>query len=276
MKVAHYYPGLRYKSLPVKRDIFSDRKIQERLAQASAALKKDVAALCRATRPFQSTEECFVVTFTVCAVLGEYYTQRAGDPDMIFASSFGHYAALVLAESLTFQTALSLAQNNGRTIDQHFSDHLTYLVNGIPFIQLKRLASGMGPAVAFIPYSDGLALTFPEILRSRLSADVERLGGKFQRIPLRLEYHSPFMQEAEKATWHNLDNLALNPPRLPFLSAYCADFVHHPSALMYVLKNRISSPNLVEESLAVMKKERVTQIIHMGPAGIRFTPIKPG
>ena len=263
MKIAHFYPGLRYKSSIMRKEIFSDQRVQEKLAQASRVLNKNVPAICQVNRSFESTEECFVTTLAACVGVGSYHMQRFGDPDVIVGSSFGHYAALVMAGALDYQATLELVKRNGQVIDQYFSNHSTFLVSGIPLKSLKRICAGLPGEAVHTAYSDGFAITAPWDALDDLFRRVEEEGGESEQIPLRLKYHSPFMREAEILTHPHFAALRIRSPKNPFLSAFCADFVSAPERILYVLKHRTSRPNYLEESVSVLIKLEISHIVHM-------------
>lgn len=265
MKVAHFYPGLRYKSAEMKREIFSDREVQQKLLIASAVLGRDVAALCQTQEAFASTRECLVASLAASVAVGTYYLQRYGQPDVILASSFGHYAALVMANALPYAEALMLASNNGRIFDDYFANFSTWLVSGIPFTVLKQLED----QGILVSYADGLTLTFPRTVQRDIERYIRERRGIAAEIPLRLKYHSEYMGAAEKLTGRNLIGLRVRSPQVPFLSTYYSDFVRSPEAIIAMLGNLLSGDHYLEETMAIIRREGIIRTVHMQTSSFR-------
>lgn len=263
MKIAHFYPGLRYKSSIMDKKLFADRKVQQSLSRASKVLKKAVPPICQTNQLFESTQECFVVTLAATVAVADYYVQRYGEPDLIVASSFGHYAALVMASALDYQETLELAKNNGQAIDRYFSNHSTFLVRGISFPTIKQIISELGCKEVFTTRSDGFTITAPRDVLDDIDSKIRKKGGELEQIPLRLMYHTPFLGEVEKSTHEHFAGLQIRRPRIRFLSAFSAGFISIPGEIMHMLKNRISRPNNLKETSSVIKNEGVSRVVHM-------------
>jgi malonyl CoA-acyl carrier protein transacylase len=267
MKTAHVYPGLRYKTGILKKEIGGHPAARQHLDQGSAVLGREVTDLCRDKQPFVSTTECFVASLAVQVAAGIYQTAISGPSDVIVGSSYGHYAALVMAGALDYAAALSAVKNIGTCIDEYFSSHITLLTNGIPYDTLQAFISNL-PRASLIDYTDGFAITTPQETREALGAFIQDQGGRWQSTPLRLKYHSGTLSEIEHLIKPEILKLDLGTPRLPIISTSIAGYVANRTLLRQILVGLFSEPIQLEETVAFMAREKLEKV-HINPYRLR-------
>jgi len=275
MKVAHIYPGLRYRSATMQREILCDQKVLERLRMASTVLRKDIQDAYPKPRLFETIKDCYVITLAMCVAVGEYYAEKHGQPQLIAALSFGHIASLVMAESLSFEEALDFVSSNARIIDREFANHVTCLINGIPEETLYPFLFSFQQREQTIlsDYPDGTALIIRREAYSEVEQFVATCDGKVTTIPLRLPYHTEPMQRIDELIQPDLERLSIEPPQTPIISSFSVDFIDTPNKIRSALENRLSAPQRYNEVGTRLKKEDVTEAIVMTPARPRIIPI---
>lgn len=247
--------------------ILSSRAAATRFSPASRLLGRDVRRLCASKTLFRSTEECFVTTLAAEVTVAEDHLRQGDGPDILLASSFGHYAALVMARSLDYLDALKLAGKNGRLIDRHFAGQHSYLVNGLEREQLAFLAARLPWAGAVINYSDGMSITAHRSAASIIRKMVANLGGNITSIPLRLNYHTVLMRQVEQLTWPNFAQARFRQPSIPFLSTACGRFINRGEELGNAMRTSLSTRNMMEEAVRLMMRLEIKTVVHMETRG---------
>ena len=272
MKVAHFYPGLQYKSSIVPSKVLRNPYARDAIEQASRLLGRDAFKICKRRENFVSTQECFVISLATGVASGRHYNglKRSLPADMIVGSSFGHYAGLVMAGSLEYQDALEAVSIQGELIDSLYSNHKTFLLKGIPLFAVKTFLSTCAE-ITFIGNfkRDGIAITFNGQFLPTVLHFVNYSQGGMTEVPIRPTYHAPLPRKINRALLPVVNNLPTSPPLVPFLSTYSAAKVRTAGSIKNILTHWIDKPHLLEAASIRLGNNGIKKVIYIDPTGVR-------
>jgi acyl transferase domain-containing protein len=272
MKVAHFYPGLKYVSSKIPWRVMKNSHAKDAIHQASRTLGRDVEGTCEREENFRSVQEGQVVSFAVQVAIGRYYRdlKTARHADLIVSSSFGNYAGLVMAGSLEYQDLLDLVSLQGEITDAFYSRHQTLLLKGIPLPAIQTFVATCAD-VSLISYSraEGAAITFPAQNLPSILHFIKYSKGKYEEIPLRLPFHSPFPRKLTMTSRPIVDKMHIVPPSIPFLSTYGATMIRSPRRIRDLLVHSVNRPNRILAATGYAVNLGIEKIIYIKTSGVR-------
>jgi hypothetical protein len=272
MKVAHFYPGLKYKSSVVPRKILRNPYAREAIEQASRLIEGDALELCKIRDDFASTRECFVMSLATGIASWRHYSglSKYLPANIIIGSSFGHYAGLVMAGCLDYQDALEAVSLQGELIDRKYSNHKTFLLRGIPLLAVKAFIKTCG-GTTFVGnfQKEGIALTFHQQFLPPVQHFVNFSRGKMTEVPLRPIYHAPFPKKLNHALNSVVNPLPILPPQVPFLSTYNATVARTVIDIKKILIHWIDQPHRLEAASIRLGNHGIKKVVYLDPTGAR-------
>lgn len=143
--------------------------------------------------------------------------------DAVVGHSFGELAALVHAESLTFDDGLALAQLRGRLgrEAQRSAPGVMVAVLALDravIEQLRQLtvdATGQMLEIAVVNHSKQVVLTGDEAAVAHIEALVADTAGRATRLPIGGPFHTSRMAKAAQEYTDAAAHLSIAPPRMP-------------------------------------------------------------
>jgi hypothetical protein len=272
MKVAHFYPGLRFKSSIVPRKILRNTHARDAIEQASQVLGRNVMQICQREENFSSTRESFVVSLATGVAVGRYYTslKRHHRAELIVGSSFGNHAGLVMAGSIEYRDMLEMVSLHGEILDLLYSGHQTLLLRGIPLEAVQTFLSiCIDITLIGNDKTEGTAVTFPSLYFPTILHFVKYRKGEYREIPLRLRYHTPFPRKLTLSSKLIVSNLNVRPPSTPFLSTYSATLLNSPGKIKNMLVHGINRPHRIEATGAQIVNRGIDRVIYFESTGVR-------
>lgn len=174
---------------------------------------------------------------------------RGARPDAVLGHSFGEYAALVMAESLTFDDAVRLAVARGQAM-AGLADGSTAMAavigatdEAVEEVCDDLLRSGVSVHVAaynspgqtvLAGTREGLALAAPR-LRAVGAA-------RTRTLPVPFAAHSPHMAAVQERLGQALEHIRVDPPRVPYYSSVTGDRVRRPDEIRALLVRSVAEP----------------------------------
>ncbi len=264
MKVAHVYPGLRFKALPMKKELFNAPDIQQRLKTAQAATGVNLAHLCQSKDFYQNWKECYTAVFVASHAVGEHYVSLHGNPDLIVGSSFGNFTALVMANSIRYQAAFEIILKFAELADltcSNLCSFLTFQNSPIPIIDFLSQTADFEAIVT--PYEDGICITIKEKDLEKAQKVIAQAPFTAYPIPVRLKYHSEKLAKIEATAKPLVNQLEINYPDIPVLSTFSGGILTNPEEIRIAIGNWMSGPFIPEPVVDYLQGfKRVHMKIH--------------
>lgn len=243
---------------------------RETFAEANDVLGFDLARLCfeGPHDELMSTRVCQPAVLTTSVAAWRVAREHGFTGDMALGHSLGEYAALVAAESLSFETALRLVQARG--------DATTEVVARSP----GSMAAVLGASDEDV---EALCLEAGEVwpanyncpgqvVASGLRGGVERLlelarlrGFKAKLLDIDGAFHSSVMAPATDKLREALSTVMITTPSLLFLSATTAAFERRTEHVRQILAQQLTAPVRFTQSVKMALDHGIDGFVEFGP-----------
>jgi [acyl-carrier-protein] S-malonyltransferase len=264
---------LAYDKLPAVRDLFD---------RAAQCLGYDLATLCfeGPTAELDSTIRSQPALF-VCglAALELLRVEQAGAVRQCEAAaglSLGEYTALVFAEVMEFEPALSVVQRRGEAMQQASDAVAGGMVSvlGMDTADVERVceeARREGEILQLANYlcPGNVAISGHRVACDR-AAELAQSSGAMRTIPLAVAgaFHTPLMQEAVRPLANALSEVPLARPRLPVVSNVDARPHDDPERIRELLIKQVVSPVQWETSMRYLLAQDFGEFYEVGPGRV--------
>ncbi|MDZ7374555.1 MAG: ACP S-malonyltransferase [candidate division KSB1 bacterium] len=279
MAVALLFPGQGSQYVGMGKDLVEAfPAARELFARAEAVLGFPLQSIC-----FEGPEEVLVQTqYTQpaifvhsCAAL-KILEQAGLHFDGVAGHSLGEYSALVAAGVLEFETALRLVATRGKEMQEagRRNPGTMAAVLGLSpedvervCVQARNEAEWVGPANFNAPGQIVISGSPPAVERA---AELARQAGAKRVIPLPVSgaFHSPLMAPAAESFAKILQDVELNPARVPVYCNSTGQPERDPRGLREALQKQLSSPVLWEQSLRRMLADGFDTFYEVGPGNV--------
>lgn len=205
-------------------------------------------------------------------------TGRGIEPHYLAGHSLGEYAALVAAEVLTFTDALKLVRYRAKVMqetvpegtggmaaivgldDDIVSSVCTEVINAMPDTSLEPANFNAPGQVVIAGHSQAVA---------RAVVLAKSKGAKLAVIlPMSIPSHCSLMQSAAEKFALLLEEIALQPPRIPIL--HNADVQQHSetASIREILVRQLYRPVRWTETIQAIAAQNVKYVVECGPGKV--------
>lgn len=274
MRVAVIFPG-QGSQYPGMADPWLDHVAgREILDEASEALGRDVAALCRDEEALATTElvqpgllACDVAALRVLEAEGVGFGAAAGH-------SLGEFAALVAAGVLELAPALEIVIERGRAMQAAADERpgtMTALL-GVSIAEATEVCEAYrGDDVLAVANENApkqVVLSGSVGAIERAEGEVRSRGAKAIRLRVAGAFHSPLMQPAVDHIREALSKLTLREPRFPIVANVSGELVEEPSTLRDLLSLHVVSTVRWDRSVRTLAEGGFEAFVEAGPGDV--------
>ena len=281
MKVAFIFPGQGSQSVGMMNSYSELSLIRETFNEASDILQQDLWSLV-SNGPEDSlnlTTNTQPIMLTADVSIYRAW-QRAGgiEPDCLAGHSLGEYAALVVAEALTFTDALKLVRYRAKVMqetvpegtggmaaivgldDDTVSSVCAEVINEMPDTSLEPANFNAPGQVVIAGHSR--AVTHAVVLAKSKGAKLAVV------LPMSIPSHCSLMQPAAEKFSLLLEEIALKSPRIPVL--HNADVRQHyeVASIREILMRQLYHPVRWTETIQAFAAQNIKYVVECGPGKI--------
>lgn len=281
MKAAFVFPGQGSQSVGMMNSYSELPSVRETFNEASDILQQDLWSLV-SNGPEDSlnlTTNTQPVMLAADVSIYRAWQQAGGiEPHYLAGHSLGEYAALVAAEVLTFTDALKLVRYRAKVMqetvpegtggmaaivgldDDTVSSVCTEVINALPDTSLEPANFNAPGQVVIAGHSQAVA---------RAVALVKSKGAKLAVIlPMSIPSHCSLMQPAAEKFALLLEEIALQPPRIPIL--HNADVQQHSetASIREILVRQLYRPVRWTETIQAIAAQNVKHVVECGPGKV--------
>ncbi|WAZ26980.1 acyltransferase domain-containing protein [Streptomyces cinnabarinus] len=205
--------------------------------------------------------------------LAQACQERGVRPGGVLGHSFGEYAALVVAGSLSFDDAIGLAATRGRAMARLADGSGSMLaVIGLPDTIVSQVRGELregGRAIHIAAYNSstqtvlsGEADALPEA-----ASRCRSLGAKRTRI-LQVPFaaHSPFMTSVREQLVDQLQKVSVAKPTVPFYSTVTGAFTTDPTEIRELLLRGVTDPVRFRQAVVTALRQGYETVVEIGSA----------
>jgi [acyl-carrier-protein] S-malonyltransferase len=211
--------------------------------------------------------------FVHSAIVLSALRERGFAYDVVAGHSLGEYAALVAADVLDFESALTAVMHRSRLMQAACDANPGTMaaIVGLEFSTVSDVCEKTDGIVAIANVnSPGQVAISGETAAVKAAGERLKETGAKRVIPLPVggAYHSPLMASAGEGLALVLDGLAFNPPRVPVVPNVTAVAERDPDRLKQLLVEQITSPVLWTQTLTTMKESGCERFVEVGPGNV--------
>ena len=277
---AFVFPGQGSQSVGML-DAWGDHPaVRHTLAEASAALGEDIAALIHGgpKEALELTTNTQPVMLTAAiACYNAWRAEGGAEPAAVAGHSLGEYSALVAAGALTLADALPLVRFRAQAMQQAVPvgagamAAILGLDAAVVTEVCAAVAAETGEVVAPANFNDPKQTV---IAGSKAGVDraCERLKAAGAKRALLLAvsapFHSSLMQPAAEALRERLQSVAIRAPHIPVVNNVDVAAPSDPDAIRDALYRQASGPVRWVEVVQVLRARGLTHVLECGPGKV--------
>ncbi|MDE2147854.1 MAG: ACP S-malonyltransferase [Burkholderiales bacterium] len=277
---AFVFPGQGSQSVGML-DAWGDHPaVAQTLAEASAALGEDLAALIHAgpKEALELTTNTQPVMLAAAIACWRAWLAEGGPrPAALAGHSLGEYSALVAAESLSLADALPLVRFRAQAMQQAVpvGEGAMAAILGLDADVVARgcaeVAAASGQSVAPANFNDPKQTVIAGS-KAGVDAACERLKAMGAKrallLPVSAPFHSVLMQPAAEALRERLAGVALQPPRIPVVNNIDVAAPVEPDAIRDALVRQAFGPVRWVEVTRALRSRGLAHIVECGPGRV--------
>ncbi|ROQ28804.1 malonate decarboxylase subunit epsilon [Gallaecimonas pentaromativorans] len=201
---------------------------------------------------------------------GRYLLSEGCKPRFVLGLSIGAFPAAVLAESLAFEDALQLVALRGNLMQNAFPSGFGMMaVTGLDRYQVQAILDGNAEAVylANINADNQCVLSGPWAGMDALKPLIAKAGGHCQALSVTVPSHCPLLDEQALVLKSALDKVAMQAPRIGYVSASKARQLRDKDAIRDDLAMNMARQVHWLDASRLLAERGVQAAIELPPSG---------
>ena len=273
MTVAWVFPGQGSQKIGMANKIINLPNAKNRFNFASEVFERNLFEICEqdsdianSFKDLNNTKNTQICLFLVESVLVDALLENGFKPDYIAGHSLGEITALYCSSVLSFEDCVSLIKVRSSLMADAAKGSMAALI-GFDRNQLDLLVGEIDELViANDNSSSQVVLSGSEKALDEIS---QRITSKrFLKLNVSGAFHSPFMKEPSHQFSQYLDTLEFNNPSFPIISNSNPSLCNDPNELKVRLKNQMCNGVRWRETMDLMLKNNILQMIEIGPSNV--------
>ena len=280
MKRAILFPGQGSQSIGMLSDIANRAfSVVERFSEASEIVGLDLWKLVQEgpKEKLNKTENTQPILLAASVALWELLREemRNDEGGVAFAAghSLGEYSALVAADVLDYEAAVSLVRSRGLLMESACPQGKGGMaaIIGLELDTVESCCADVDGVVrpANINAPDQIVISGDRLAVEEAISRLKQIGAK-RALPLEVSgpFHSPLMESAATEFSKILDGITFSKPTIPVVHNVDTQLEEDPERIKRKLVDQLFSPVQWSGSMTLLAKHGVTEFIECGPGNV--------
>ncbi|MFT3905102.1 MAG: ACP S-malonyltransferase [Steroidobacteraceae bacterium] len=196
-------------------------------------------------------------------------------PDLVSGHSLGEFTALVCAGALDYASALQLVRYRGQIMQEAVpagSGAMAALLGlddaAVAAVCAESARGAVVEAVNFNSPGQVVIAGDAEAVERALVLAKARGARRAVKLPVSVPSHSSLMKGAAEKLAVRLDSIAVQTPKIPYLSAVDAELHSDPADIRATLVRQLASPVRWTATVQALVARGANWVIECGPGGV--------
>jgi [acyl-carrier-protein] S-malonyltransferase len=220
-----------------------------------------------------NSQPAIVTVSLACLTAMKEISRETGlrEPAFVAGHSLGEYAALAASETMDAETAISLARERGRLMQEAGQKNPGQMaaILGMDETALKNICLETSTVIANYNSPGQLVISGNSGNMSK-AIEMIKTRGPFKVIPLQVSgaFHSPLMQPAVEGMEKALAQIHFKTPRIPVIGNVSAQPLFTPELIKTELLDQLSNGVQWQRSVEYMINNKISTFIEIGPGKV--------
>ncbi|MEM0912189.1 MAG: ACP S-malonyltransferase [Pseudomonadota bacterium] len=279
-KKAYVFPGQGSQSVGMLSELAAEHdQVLSTFSIASEAVGYDLWELCQQgpADKLNQTDITQPALLTASIACYSVYEEQHGKPDFFAGHSLGEYSALVAAEVMTLEDAVTLVETRGKLMQQAVpaGSGAMYAIIGLDDERIRSICGEIAQQTQQIVSpvnfnSPGQVVIAGNKDAVESAAVALKDAGAKRALPLAVSVpsHCALMLTAAQELAKELDNIAFNAPKVPVINN--VDVVNYTDIeeIKNALVRQLHSPVRWTETVCQLVENGVEHIVEIGPGKV--------
>ena len=270
-KIAFVFPGQGAQKAGMGKDFYENSKTAAQVIdQASELLKLDMKKLCFEENDLlDQTEYTQAALVTVCMAMEQVLREAGLKADVTAGLSLGEYCAISSAGGMKLEDAIKTVRQRGILMQNAVPGGKGAMaaVLGMKNEAVEEVVNGIeGVSVANYNCPGQIVITGWKDSVDAATNVLKETGAK-RVLPLNVSgpFHSPLLQEAGEKLGNVLEDIALSPLKIPYVTNVTAKYVTDSSETKALLIRQVASSVRWQQSVEEMIANGTDIFVEIGP-----------
>ena len=275
MKKVFLFPGQGSQFVGMAKDLFDEFQFaKDRFQQAENILGYNLAEIA-----FEGPDDILKQTqftqpsiFVHSIIINDFLSSKGIFPSAVAGHSLGEFSALVSAQALSFDDALSIVKVRANEMAKAGNLHPGSMaaILGADENQLETICNQSGIVVPANLNAPGQVVISGEIDAVTNAISTAKEIGIRRALPLNVSgaFHSPLMTSARVPLLEALDSVNFNDAKIPVYQNVNAEPVTKADELKSNILKQLESPVRWSEIISNMSRDGFTSFLEVGPGKV--------
>ena len=275
MKKVFLFPGQGSQFVGMAKDLFDEFQFaKDRFRKAENILGYNLAEIA-----FEGPDDILKQTqftqpsiFVHSIIINDFLSSKGISPSAVAGHSLGEFSALVSAQALSFDDALSIVKVRGNEMAKAGNLHPGSMaaILGADENQLETICNQSGIVVPANLNAPGQVVISGEIDSVTNAISTAKEIGIRRALPLNVSgaFHSPLMTSARVPLLEALDSVNFNDAKIPVYQNVNAEPVTKADELKSNILKQLESPVRWLEIISNMSRDGFTSFLEVGPGKV--------
>jgi [acyl-carrier-protein] S-malonyltransferase len=275
MKKVFLFPGQGSQFVGMAKDLFDEFQFaKDRFRKAENILGYNLAKIA-----FEGPDDILKQTqftqpsiFVHSIIINDFLSSKGISPSAVAGHSLGEFSALVSAQALSFDDALSIVKVRANEMAKAGNLHPGSMaaILGADENQLETICNQSGIVVPANLNAPGQVVISGEIDSVTNAISTAKEIGIRRALPLNVSgaFHSPLMTSARVPLLEALDSVNFNDAKIPVYQNVNAEPVTKADELKSNILKQLESPVRWSEIISNMSRDGFTSFLEVGPGKV--------